>query len=146
MSAKRGVSEAAAGSRTPAQIVGLNVRGLRDAKGQSQRWLGELMARLGHRWGDTIVSRVERGERAVTVDELFSLALALGEKPTALIAVSSDSVVIGGHVIRAQLYKDWMKKDKFSLGLTPDGLGLNQIVTIGQAVEQKQPTATGEDE
>lgn len=132
-------------NRTPAQIVGANVRELRDAKGQSQRRLGELMARLGHRWGDTIVSRVERGERAVTVDELLSLALALGEKPTALLAVGSNSLVVGGHVIPAQLFDEWLGKSKFSLGLTPDGSGLTKIVTIGQAVEKQQPGAGDEE-
>lgn len=130
-------------NRTPAQIVGANVRELRDAKGQSQRWLGELMARLGHRWGDTIVSRVERGERDVTVDELLSIALALGEKPTALLAVGSHTLVVGGHVIPAQLFNDWMAKAKFSLGLTPDGSGLTKIVTVGQAVAKKQSKEEG---
>jgi hypothetical protein len=40
--------------------------------------LALAMVRLGHDWTDVTVSQVERSKRKVSVDELFSLALALG--------------------------------------------------------------------
>ena len=114
--------------KTPQQTVARRVRELRETRGISQRSLAERMERLGHNWAISSVSRVEAGKRDVSIDELFSLALAFGEKPTALLDTGSDSVAVGGHVIPAQLFKDWMYRDKYSLGLTPDGLGLTQIL------------------
>jgi len=58
---------------TPGQTVAEHIRELR-GQDLSQRGLARRMVQLGHRWNDSIVSRVERGERDVTVDELVALA------------------------------------------------------------------------
>jgi transcriptional regulator with XRE-family HTH domain len=62
-----------------------NLRAMRGAKRISQEKLGEMMRELGHPWSHSTVSAVEVGKRAVTVDELFGLALALAEVPAALL-------------------------------------------------------------
>ena len=93
--------------RTPNQTVAAQVRKLR-GDDLSQRGLGERMRRLGHRWNDTIVSRVERGERDVSVDELVALALALRVKLIPFLVPDGD-VAVGDTVIERELYVTWLE-------------------------------------
>lgn len=66
----------------PKEILGRNVRQLRRSAGLSQE---ELAARAGlHR---TYISSVERGQRNVSVENIFALARALGCEPRALLDV-----------------------------------------------------------
>jgi transcriptional regulator with XRE-family HTH domain len=62
----------------PSQVVAANVRSLRALRGLSQDGLAEKMQHLQHEWSRATASEVERGRRNVTVDELASLAIALG--------------------------------------------------------------------
>lgn len=65
----------------PAAIFGRNLRRIRTATGLSQ---DELAARAGlHR---TYVSSVERGERNISIENIFALADALGCDPRDLLA------------------------------------------------------------
>lgn len=64
----------------PKEVLATNLRRLRMATGLSQE---ELAARAGlHR---TYVSSVERGQRNVSLDNIFALARALGCDPQELI-------------------------------------------------------------
>jgi hypothetical protein len=80
---------------TPGAAVAYNVRRIRVLREMRQRTLAEQMRRLGHRWNDTIVSRVETGERDVTVDELVGLGTALGIHPPGLLAPHTPLVSLG---------------------------------------------------
>jgi hypothetical protein len=94
--------------RTPSQTVAAQVRKLR-GDDLSQRGLGEKMRRYGHRWNDTIVSRVERGERDVSVDELVALALVL-RVPLPRLLAPEGGVAIGDFEIDDDLlYKTWLE-------------------------------------
>lgn len=55
------------------QTFGERLKNFRTARGLDQRQLGELI-HLSH----TAVSRIERGERAVKIDEALAIAEALG--------------------------------------------------------------------
>jgi transcriptional regulator with XRE-family HTH domain len=68
------------GSRFPSQILANNVRTWRTLRKLSQADLADRMARQGHAWSESIVGFVERGQRAVTVDELIGLVIALNTR------------------------------------------------------------------
>lgn len=73
-------------SITPRKILGHNIRRLRLATGLSQE---ELADRAGlHR---TYISSVERGERNVSVDNIFLLARALGVEAADLVTETIDT-------------------------------------------------------
>jgi transcriptional regulator with XRE-family HTH domain len=74
---KRSGRQAKPGSRFPGEIVAENVRTWRGVRRFSQAQLAERMVVLGHRWTESIVGFVERGERNVTVDEYIGLHFAL---------------------------------------------------------------------
>ena len=64
----------------PKDVLARNVRRLRASTGMSQE---ELAARAGlHR---TYISSVERGQRNVSIENIFALARALGCEPQALV-------------------------------------------------------------
>ena len=66
----------------PKEVLARNVRRLRTATGLSQE---ELAVRSGlHR---TYISSVERGQRNVSVENIFALAQALGCEPQDLLDV-----------------------------------------------------------
>jgi len=58
-------------------LVGREIQRVREGQGVSQYELGLLMADRGFRWDRDVVSRVERGLRRVTVDELACLMVLL---------------------------------------------------------------------
>lgn len=62
-----------------------NVERIRRARGLSQKQLTELLAKAGRPMLTTVVSKIERGERRVDVDDLAALATALGVTPNALL-------------------------------------------------------------
>ncbi len=126
------------GEITPTQALAARVRELREARGLSQRVLGERMVHLGYRWGDTIVSRVERSERDVTTAELMGLSLALGAPPTAFLTVDTP-IAIGDYPLSVVMVNDWIR-GRYALGLNPDGSGLTKIVSVGQALETSAAT------
>lgn len=69
----------------PKEVLARNLRRLRRSTGLSQE---ELAARAGlHR---TYVSSVERGQRNVSLENIFALARGLGCAPQELIAACSD--------------------------------------------------------
>jgi transcriptional regulator with XRE-family HTH domain len=77
--------------RSPAELFGRNLRKLRQATGISQE---ELAARAGlHR---TYVSSVERGNRNVSLENIFALAGALRCDPRELLAPDPDDEGRGG--------------------------------------------------
>jgi len=73
-------------NETPKKILSQNVRRLRVATGLSQEALAD---RAGlHR---TYISSVERGERNVSLENIFVLAKALGVEPAELVSPVTES-------------------------------------------------------
>jgi len=78
------------------------------------------MVQLGHRWNDSIVSRVERGERDVSVNELVALGLILGASPSEFLMPGSD-VAVGGVTVPQDLYAPWLEARFGKLWLSDAG-------------------------
>ena len=98
-----------------ATTVAANVKRLRDDQNLSYTQVSERLAALAN-WSVSPVGvrRIEDGERRVTVDDLFALAVALGVSPTTLLIPNADdggeSVVATGITEKfdaEQLWK-WM--------------------------------------
>jgi transcriptional regulator with XRE-family HTH domain len=66
--------------------IGRNLRRIRESLDLSQQDVAERLTKLGHRFHQTQVAKIERGERAVRVNEWIAIAEALGVMPMALMA------------------------------------------------------------
>jgi transcriptional regulator with XRE-family HTH domain len=62
-----------------------NTRRLRNGRGLSIYQLSELLSRAGRPIAASQISKIERAERRVDVDDLMALAVALGVSPSALL-------------------------------------------------------------
>jgi transcriptional regulator with XRE-family HTH domain len=96
--------------------VGTMVLFWRQARGLTQQGLAERLSVLGRGLHPTAISRIEQGDRAVTVDELFALAVALNVSPMALIAPDSGvTPVVGEERRSAEEVRAWISGER-SLG------------------------------
>lgn len=80
---------------TPADVVATRVRELRRRRGLTAQQLAEAMTKAGVPWSRGVVAKLEndrRGDKGVTVAELFALALVLEVAPTELLSPSSYDV------------------------------------------------------
>lgn len=68
-----------------AKRTGANIERVRKARGLNQKQLSERLAEVGRPMLSTVVSKIERGERRVDVDDLVALALALNVSPATLL-------------------------------------------------------------
>jgi transcriptional regulator with XRE-family HTH domain len=66
--------------------VGANLKLHRTHLGMRQEDVGRRMSALHPTWKRATISEIERGQRAVTVDELVDLAVILNVPVTALLA------------------------------------------------------------
>lgn len=103
---------------TVSQMLAINLTRVRAERNRSQRSLAEDMRMIGgHKWTDVTVSNVERGERAVTVEELGALAFILGESPGKLLApppppyegLTPFDIRIGTETIPRNLFAAWLE-------------------------------------
>ncbi|WP_449064792.1 helix-turn-helix domain-containing protein [Planomonospora algeriensis] len=71
---------------TVAQLIGRNIRRLREARGKVLRDVSEAARAFGMTWDPSAVSRIETGRRDLTIEELLALprvlTLALDEPVT----------------------------------------------------------------
>jgi len=72
---------------TPADAFRERLRRLREGRGWTQAELADRV-RFANQ---SIISKIESGDRKVTIDEAFALAEALGIEPAALIAPPAPS-------------------------------------------------------
>lgn len=68
-----------------ARAVATNIAAARKARGLSSNVLSELLKTLGRPIAASAVTKIERGERQVTVDDLTALATALAVSPADLL-------------------------------------------------------------
>jgi transcriptional regulator with XRE-family HTH domain len=73
---------AAADLPTPEQLVGRQVRLLRQGRGWSQQEVAEKMQAYGYQWSQATVTRLESASRPIRVNELADLARLFGVPPT----------------------------------------------------------------
>jgi transcriptional regulator with XRE-family HTH domain len=64
--------------------IGKELKWFRKGRRWTQQELSERLAQLGVTLDQSAIARIERGERAVSLDEAMVLALALGVSPMAL--------------------------------------------------------------
>jgi len=88
-----------------------NVERLRTSLGMSQRRLAEILTALGRPTPTTALSKIERGERRVDVDDLAAIAVALGVSPATLLLppvadATATQVTGAGHVPSRDAW-DW---------------------------------------
>ena len=67
--------DAAANLPTPEQLVGRQVRLLRQGRGWSQQEVAEKMRAYGYQWSQATVTRLESASRPIRVNELADLAM-----------------------------------------------------------------------
>jgi transcriptional regulator with XRE-family HTH domain len=82
-----------------AGTVAANVRRIRDeVRGWSTYELAGKLAKMGRPIAPSAISKIERGERQVTVDDLVTLALALGVNANALLlpAIAEGQIELTG--------------------------------------------------
>ncbi|MFB6441444.1 helix-turn-helix domain-containing protein [Streptomyces sp. NPDC056411] len=72
-----------------------NIENLRLARGVSQRQLAALVAELGRPLSHTAISRIECIRRRCDVDDLATIAAALGASPMILLPASSAAQEAG---------------------------------------------------
>ena len=67
--------DAAANLPTPEQLVGRQVRLLRQGRGWSQQEVAEKMRAYGYKWSQATVTRLESATRPIRLNELADLAI-----------------------------------------------------------------------
>lgn len=78
--------------KTPREVFAAQVGILRERKGWTQQRLADEMKRLDHPIDRTAIAKIERGDRGVSIDEAFTLAVAFGVSPAALLLPRSGDV------------------------------------------------------
>lgn len=76
---------------SPSHVVAERVRHWRKERGLNQQQLAERLDEQGTPIGNTGLSRLERGERRVTVEDLCALARALHVSPALLLCPPDDT-------------------------------------------------------
>lgn len=74
-----------------AKRVAENVERIRKARQMHQRDLSARLTEVGRPMLSTVISKIERGERRVDVDDLMALSLALNVSPNALLLPPTSS-------------------------------------------------------
>lgn len=115
------------GNRFLSEVVADNIRSWRGLRRLSQTDLAERMVALGHpTWSQAAASSIERYNRAVTIDELGSLALILELSPADLLdpagpdATELDVELTEQSTIAHRIASAWMR-DRLTLRLDWDG-------------------------
>ncbi|GGT86547.1 hypothetical protein GCM10010256_53510 [Streptomyces coeruleorubidus] len=94
------------------RTVAANIARLRERRGLTTRQLSGALERAGRNIPASGITRMEKGERVVTADELAALAVAFGVSPTALLLPLTDRAddrveVTGGGEVDALAAWEW---------------------------------------
>ncbi|WP_185931266.1 helix-turn-helix domain-containing protein [Streptomyces sp. WAC08401] len=94
------------------QTVAANIARLRERRGLTTRQLSGVLERAGRNIPASGITRMEKGERVVTVDELAALAVAFGVSPAALLlplSLRAEAAVevTGGGSVSAEEAWQW---------------------------------------
>lgn len=95
------------------RYVAANIARLRERKGMTTRQLSGALERAGRPIPASGITRMEKGERVVTVDELMALAAVLGASPQALLFPLKDDPaetidITGAGTVPADAVWEWL--------------------------------------
>ena len=91
------------------EVVGKNVRRLRQEQGFTQQELADLMALWGVTWSRPTVAQMESGRRPLSVDELLALGCSLHVGPHLMLyPMPGVGVAMGERVITAKELSNWL--------------------------------------
>ncbi|WP_078491950.1 helix-turn-helix domain-containing protein [Streptomyces yerevanensis] len=112
MTDQRKTSRSAVEAGPTSAAVACNVRRVRERRGYSTYQMSRLLKEGGRPISPAAISKLERGERRVDVDDLTALASVLGISPAALLLPLTDSdkelvEVTGASAILATVAWDW---------------------------------------
>lgn len=113
MTEQRKVGRGAVEMGPTSTAVAANVRRVRERRGLSTYQLSRLLQETGRPITPSAISKLERGDRRVDVDDLMALAVVLGVSPSALLLPMDDSPhstveVTGAGSVAAEDAWDWM--------------------------------------
>lgn len=92
------------------RVLAVQIRALRAKQGVSQQVLAEMLGET-----QSTVTRIESGDRSITVSELFRIAAALDAAPVELLAASfaPDEVPVAGKTrLSADHAREWVKGER----------------------------------
>jgi transcriptional regulator with XRE-family HTH domain len=124
---------------TPGQAAAANVQKRRKQLELSQGAIASRMSQLGCSWTASTASRVESGERPVSVDEFVALGLVLDIKPLELLLPTGDGVTFSGELdpvfapIGARLFELWLN------GMLPLRFDPQRGVMVAAGAESVDP-------
>jgi len=95
------------------RAVAANISRLRERRGMTTRQLSGALERAGRNIPASGITRMEKGERVVTTDELAALAIVFGVSPSALLLPLEDAPnrvveITGAGAVHADVAWDWM--------------------------------------
>jgi len=101
----------------PSELVRMTLRRQRSLRGWTQKQLAERLAKSGYPRSQTDVSRLESGERGLSVDDLVALACALNVSPVRLLEGAfldspPDVAVTSGVVVPYRRFRSWLRGGK----------------------------------
>jgi transcriptional regulator with XRE-family HTH domain len=94
------------------EVISERIKTIRYHKlGMNQGELAAELAKRGFHYEQTTISRIERGERELSVSELFAFAAALGVSPIALLLPTNpeDGVWIANGILDGPGLRDWIR-------------------------------------
>ena len=80
-------------SQTTGEAFAANLKLIRNRVAVSQQQLADELAAIGMSLNRSVISKIESGERNVSIDEALAIAVALGVEPAALLFPRSTSSV-----------------------------------------------------
>jgi transcriptional regulator with XRE-family HTH domain len=89
------------GQLTVAEVIAGNVRSRREINGWTQDEMAARLRTVGLPWGQSSLSRFEKGQREPTVSELILLAAAFKIAPADLVTGPTADVVQIGEAVAA---------------------------------------------
>lgn len=85
----------------PEEVLGANVRTMREARGLTQKQVADGMNLLGFKMMYTTIAKIETGKRPIRVNEAFSLAAVLGVHVIYLLGLADIGSSFGDAVLNA---------------------------------------------
>lgn len=113
--------------------VAANVRRIREVRGWSTYELAGKLTKISRPIAPSAISKIERGERQVSVDDLMALALVLRVNPNALLlpdTAEGDVELTGSGTLAAGDVWEWAEGNRpLDLPAGDDGTALNLFQT-----------------
>jgi len=131
---------AASGAKSPAEAAAEEVRRVRMRKGWNQQQLADALHELGAPIDRATISKIETGERRITLDEVFLFAFALGVSPASLMLprpFGSTVAVTPTVALETQEATDWLRGFSFPRHSSPGHASFtDEVFFFGEEIEE----------